>query len=249
MENVPGLMTMDGGEIFEEIKEIFSEEKNFKYGKYFLSYSIVNALDFGVPQNRKRLILIGSKNKTIDLKESIKQYNKKFNIKTQTVEDAISDLAYLNANEGDTESDYIFEAKTQYQKERRVNSLKLFNHNAFFHQDNIIKRIMKIKQNENFKVLNEDIKSVHSGSYGRLSWDKPATTITTRFDTPSTGRVIHPDLHRVLTAREAARLQSFDDNIRFFGTKSSICRQIGNAVPPLVSFGLAYIIKNELLNN
>ena len=89
---------------------------------------------------------------------------------------------------------------------------------------------------------------MHSGSYGRLEWDKPSYTITTRFDTPSAGRVIHPQLNRTITPREAARLQSFDDTFKFYGSKTSICKQIGNAVPPKLAFAIATIIKNDLRN-
>lgn len=247
MENVPGLLSMEGGEIFEEIKETFADADNFKNGKYNLSYTVVSATDFGVPQTRKRLIIIGSKAPAIDLEKAIKEYQKECNIQTTTVFDAISDLNYLNANEGAVESEYLLPAQTEYQKARRGDNKKLTNHNAFDHKKNIIERIKKIKPDQNFKHLNEEIKSVHSGSYGRLSWDKPAPTITTRFDTPSAGRVIHPELNRVLTPREAARIQSFDDDMTFYGTKSIICRQIGNAVPPLLAKGLAYIVKNKIL--
>lgn len=247
MENVPGLLTMEEGAIFDEIKSIFSDSSNFKNGQYNLSYTVVNAVDFGVPQTRKRLIIIGSKKPSIDLAQAIKDYQVECNIKPTTVADAISDLNYLNASEGDIEGEYMMSPQTEYQKDRRKKSNKLMNHNAFSHKENILERMKKIKPDQNFKSLGEDIKSIHSGAYGRLSWDKPAPTITTRFDTPSAGRVIHPVLNRVLTPREAARIQSFDDDIVFHGTKSIICRQIGNAVPPLLSKGLAYIVKNKIL--
>ena len=72
----------------------------------------------------------------------------------------------------------------------------------------------------------------------------PAPTITTRFDTPSGGRFIHPEKNRTLTPREAARIQSFPDNFVFTGSKSSICKQIGNAVPPKISYFLARLVRN-----
>ena len=95
------------------------------------------------------------------------------------------------------------------------------------------------------------IKSVHSGAYGRMKWDEPAKTIITRFDTPSSGVYIHPEQNRTITPREAARLQSFDDDYIFYGNKSTVIKQIGNAVPPLLAFYLANVIleisKGELL--
>ena len=88
----------------------------------------------------------------------------------------------------------------------------------------------------------ENIKSVHSGAYGRMRWDEPAKTIITRFDTPSSGVYIHPEQNRTITPREAARLQSFDDDYIFYGNKSSVIKQIGNAVPPLLAYYLAKVI-------
>ena len=121
------------------------------------------------------------------------------------------------------------------------------NHIATNHNKVATRRMNIILNGENYTSLNEKIKSVHSGSYGRLEKDKPATTITTRFDTPSAGKYIHPTLNRTLTPREAARIQSFPDNFIFKGNKTSICKQIGNAVPPKLAYFLAILIK-ELLN-
>ena len=72
-------------------------------------------------------------------------------------------------------------------------------------------------------------------TWGRLVWDKVSPTIDTRFDTPSNGRNSHPYLNRAITPREAARIQSFPDNFEFLGKKTEVCKQIGNAVPPLLS--------------
>ncbi len=82
-----------------------------------------------------------------------------------------------------------------------------------------------------------------SGAYGRMCWDELAKTIITRFDTPSSGVYIHPEQNRTLTPREAARIQSFDDDYIFYGNKSSVIKQIGNAVPPMLAYYLANVIK------
>ena len=89
-------------------------------------------------------------------------------------------------------------------------------------------------------------KSVHSGAYGRMDRNKPSYTITTRFDTPPVGRVTHPCLNRSITARESARLQSFDDDFIFYSSRGSIGIQIGNAVPPLLAYEIAKQIKLKL---
>ena len=107
----------------------------------------------------------------------------------------------------------------------------------------------QIAARQNYTALEEDIRSVHSGSYGRLSWDEMAPTITTRFDTPSGGRFIHPVKDRTLTPREAARIQSFPDSFVFEGGRSSVCRQIGNAVPPKLAYFLAVMMEEMLYGN
>jgi len=80
--------------------------------------------------------------------------------------------------------------------------------------------------------------------YGRLRWDKPSYTISTYFNRPGNGSYIHPIENRVLSAREAARIQSFPDSYVFCGSKTSLCKQIGNAVPPLLAYFIAKKIKN-----
>ena len=107
----------------------------------------------------------------------------------------------------------------------------------------------RIKIDENYTSLNEDIKSIHSGSYGRLNPNGIAPTITTRFDTPSGGKFIHPYQNRTISPREAARLQSFPDSFEFVGNQSSICKQIGNAVPPKLAYYLAIMIREVLNEN
>ncbi|AME11129.1 DNA (cytosine-5-)-methyltransferase [Mycoplasma mycoides subsp. mycoides] len=83
-----------------------------------------------------------------------------------------------------------------------------------------------------------------------MKWKEPSPTIDTRFDTPSNGTNSHPVLNRTITPREAARIQSFDDNFCFLGNKTEICKQIGNAVPPLLakSIGLSIIEQIKKIN-
>lgn len=89
--------------------------------------------------------------------------------------------------------------------------------------------------------------------FGRLWWDKPAVTIRTEFYKPEKGRYLHPEAHRPITHREAARLQTFPDQFQFSGSKVEIARQIGNAVPPLLAYELgqhlAKALAGELTNS
>lgn len=108
-----------------------------------------------------------------------------------------------------------------------------------------------IKQGQTMKDLPEEYhtKSVHSGAYGRMVYDKPAYTLTTRLNTPSVGRITHPTQDRTITPREAARIQSFPDDYRFIGDITSIGMQIGNAVPPLLAKAIANHIIEILEQN
>lgn len=244
MENVQGLESMNNGEILNEIINLFTNETNFKNGKYNISRKVISANQLGVPQARKRLIIIGSKFDSIDIESELEEVAKKIGIPEKvTVEEAIGDLMYLKSGEGNFESQYLNEPYTEYQRNRRKNMNTLYNHIAPKHNQIALERISKVEMGG--KLYDESIKSVHSGAYGRMDLNDVANTITTRFDTPSAGRVIHPRLNRALTHREAARLQSFDDDFIFYGNKTSIGKQIGNAVPPLVAEVLANIILDD----
>ena len=249
MENVQGLESMKDGQILKEIISLFEDENNFNNGRYYLSRKIVSADELGVPQARKRLIIIGSKFDNINIDQEIKVVKEELNIPEKvTIKDAIGDLNYLESGEGAFEVKYRYNPVSQYQIARRKNAETLYNHIGPKHNDIALDRIKRIQPGQNWRDLEErdEIKSVHSGSYGRLEWDNQSTTITTRFDTPSGGRVIHPERHRALTPREAARIQSFDDSFVFYGNKTSVGKQIGNAVPPLVAEVLANIIRNDI---
>lgn len=177
----------------------------------------------------------------IRAKDIIKQSDEKF-FDNVSVMDAISNLPRPTKNGIVENLDY----KTEYQQYLSNNG-KTFNHYPHNHTKVAIERMSKIKIDENFTSLEENIKSIHSGSYGRLNPNGFAPTVTTRFDTPSGGKFIHPFENRTLTPREAARIQSFPDSFEFVGTKSNICKQIGNAVPPKLAFYLAIMVK-EIIN-
>jgi len=131
----------------------------------------------------------------------------------------------------------------------------IFNHITYPLSELDMKMILAVPQGGNWKNIPLNVPSKRleqirkSGGrttlYGRLSWNKPSFTITTYFNRPGNGTYIHPEQNRLISAREAARLQSFPDNFIFSGTKGSLCIQIGNAVPPLLAYFLGKKIKEQ----
>lgn len=237
MENVPMILSDSNGffkdTIIEELWKLW----------YNINYWILNAADFWVPQNRKRAIFIGTLNKNIE-------YIKSLNLgKKVTVWDAISDLAYLASWEWKFESEYQKKIQSEYQEKMRKNSKKLYNHIATKHSEIAIERLKKIPPEKWKEFLNEKISSTFWQTWWRLEKDNQSPTIVTRFDTPSNGKNSHPFLHRAITPREAARLQSFPDTFIFYGNKSSVIKQIWNAVPPLLWKAIAEHIKKFYYEN
>ena len=248
LENVKGILSKDNGAIFREVVDAFGNPKNFDGDKYYLHYKVCKAVDYGIPQRRERVVIIGMLNKDFDMNELFDITKKEMDnidnyfFSPVTLRDAISDFP-------EPTSDGIVHLKktiSYYQRCLRNEDGIVTNHNASNHNALAIKRMKKVSSGENWTVLNEDIHSVHSGAYGRLEWDMPTMTITTRFDTPAGGRFIHPEANRTLTPREAARVQSFPDSFKFLGNKTCICKQIGNAVPPKLSFFIANVVKKML---
>lgn len=235
MENVPNLLTNEGGAFKREIMELFEALG------YSVSANVLNASDFGVPQNRRRAIIIGKLGgEIVHPPEPIKT--------TTTVWDAISDLAFLESGEGFSPTQYPIDAESEYQTQLRADSSQLYNHVATRHTSLALERLALIPHNCTTKVLPEEhrTKSIYSGTWTRMDSNGRATTITTRFDTPSSGQFSHPYLDRAITVREAARLQSFPDSFIFTGPKSSQMKQVGNAVPPLLSRAIAEKISIDM---
>ncbi|MFP6065433.1 DNA cytosine methyltransferase [Helicobacter pylori] len=166
----------------------------------------------------------------------------------ENVQDAISDLAYLCSNEGAFESDYLNPIQSSYQALMRKDSPKLYNHQATNHSQAALEKLKLINKEQGKECLPKNLhgKQQFKSTWGRLNWNKISPTIDTRFDTPSNGTNSHPKLHRSITPREAARIQSFSDNYIFYGNKTSVCKQIGNAVPPLLALALGKAILKSL---
>ena len=228
-ENVKGLFSYKKGNIFYQLQEIFE-----KIG-YELSINLVNALNYGVPQSRERIFIIGYK-KGLNYSFPKSSHAKKTIRKPVTISDAISDLPKIKNNENSAK--YLSKPKTNYQKLMRKNAPdNLMDHKSSKHSENLVTIMSYLPEGGLKKDLPFEIrpKSGYANSYGRLWWNKPATTITRNFGTPSSARCIHPKIDRALTTREGARLQSFPDRYQFFGSRAKKNLQIGNAVPPLLA--------------
>lgn len=234
LENVPNIITTSNGFFKDQIIQAFS-----KLG-YDITYGILNASHYGVPQDRRRAIFLGqlgTREVTLpqpsDTRTSIK--------------DAIYDLPFIKSGEGEEVSSYDKAPITAYQKLLRGECSVLHNHVATNHNATALRRLALIPKGGGRDSLPKDelTKSIYSGTWSRMVEDDISVTITTRFDTPSSGRFTHPILNRCITTREAARIQSFPDSFVFYGTKTCQMKQVGNAVPPLLAKAIAMQIKQN----
>ena len=146
---------------------------------------------------------------------------------------------------GETSNRYTSAPETKYQIDRRRDTKDLKLHIATKHSDKMMEIIKHSGKNIHC-IPKHLITSGFSSCYSRLDADEPSVTITVNFVHPASNRCIHPVLNRALTPREGARLQSFDDNFEFFGSRTQITKQIGNAVPPLLGKAIADTIAGTL---
>jgi len=240
IENVPGLLSMKRGNIIQRVLTFIEDELH-----YHPVCEVLNAADYGVPQLRKRVFIVALNNNRTFLfpKPTHKEPN------YLTVEDAISDLPSLKASQGADEQPYPSPPNTHYQMARRHNSRILHDHVAINHSKLIQQRIQLIPEGGNHADLppSLQLQSGYPNIYGRLEWHQPSSTLTGNCGCVSApGRFIHPIDHRVLTVREAARIQSFDDHYRFFGSRTMKYKLIGDAVPPLLANALATQLRTYL---
>lgn len=214
IENVPGLETKKGSPLHQ-----FKKALN-KHG-YVLAHTILNAKYFGVPQNRRRFVLIASRlNSSISLP---KQICKKENL--VTVREAIGNYNQFPKIVAGTQDNTSF-----LHDSSRLSDLNL-------------KRVKRTPKNGGSRFawakdpeLQLECHKMHDGHYdvyGRMAWEKQSPTITTRFSYTSTGRFSHPEQDRAISLREGATLQSFPLDYTFYSSnKGTIATMIGNAVPP-----------------
>jgi len=159
-----------------------------------------------------------------------------------TVGEAIDDLPNLEAGEGNQETILTNEPTSEYQRVLRRDEARLFNHIAPNHSPEMIAAISSLKPGDTPQEMAAHPlrrKDYFRGAYARLDPHQPAMTITTQTQNPGSGRFTHYRDNRVITVREVARIQSFPDNFRFFGSQAVQRRHVGNAVPPFLAQAIA----------
>ena len=236
MENVPGLVSMANGTIKDAVIEDFSSRG------YNVTWKILSADDYGVPQHRRRVFFIGL-NKNVFGQKSF-EFPKPFETSKVSCKDAISDLDFISDEVALADaSEYRLPPQCEYQKKMRKGSDVLWNHVATIHSQRTKEIIALVPDGGNYQSLPKELWGTRKVNiaWTRMDSQKPCFTIDTGHN-----HHFHYKENRVPTARESARIQSFPDSFRFLGIKTSQLKQVGNAVPPLLSEAIALQIKEYL---
>lgn len=242
-ENVKGFISFARGKLVSELIE------NLESAGYEVNYGILNAKNFAVPQNRERFILIASLGQRIYLPKGNYTKRKKY----WTFEEATSDLPVVRA--GEVSNYYASEPQNELQTFYRMNNpRRLTLHESPKYSLKLLKMMEYIPEGKSAHAVIERIPpeyrptSGYGNTYARIRRNEVAPTITRNFSVPSSQNCIHPYLNRALTPREAIRIQSFPDDYPFevIKRKTALREVIGNAVPPLMSFGIALKILGAL---
>lgn len=217
-------------------------------------FSVLNAVDFGVPQTRYRFFLLGVRadlipSKNVDLDQYLEKSMEKNPV---TVEDAIGDLPELHNGEKWAGNSYNPNSNTFVQHMRKfMNNSELNDHFTTNHADYVIERYKKIPEGGNWESIKElmsnysKIDNTHSNIYRRLMRNAPAITISHY----RKSMIIHPTQDRGLSFREACRLQSFPDWYQFCGRIDNRQQQLANAVPPLLASKIANAVASYWLDH
>lgn len=231
MENVPNLASMEQGRLLQAI------ERDFEDLGYTLAKQVLLASDFGVPQNRRRLFLVGSL-----IGESFQ-----FPTPTHPTQDekitcgqAMDDLPEGSVDNG---APYGIRPHSYYQEQMRQGSPGIFNHEVTKHSEKTVSTIALVPDGGNYKDLPEHLQSTRKVNiaWTRYSRYRPSLTIDTGHR-----HHFHYEFNRIPTVRESARLQSFSDTFIFKGSKTSQYKQVGNAVPPLLARALGQAVRDHL---
>lgn len=223
IENVPGLISLFSGEVKDNIIKIFSQMG------YEVKYKILCAADYGVPQNRKRVVFVGVKgNNSYEYPEVQSEQ--------VTCEMALSDLPPLIDELGEEVQSYTMPPQNAYQNIMRKKSHYVYNHVAALHSEKVQHIISLVPDGGNYKNLPAEFRESRNFhvAWTRFNSQKPAPTIDTGHR-----HHFHYKYNRVPTVRECARLQSFPDDFIFLGNKTQQFRQVGNAVPPIMAERIA----------
>lgn len=243
IENVPQIITKNGGYAKNRITEIFTERG------YFVTNAILDASDYGVPQKRLRNFFIITKGNKFDLSRIVKSDAQ------ITVRDAIGELYQFEGTSAEFRELHLA-PDTPYRTYLRAKNNLVVNHDIHYPAEIQQKRISYVPQGGNWRDVPEELwetnrttnsgrKNRHSSAYKRLKEDDLSVTIDAG---NQHSNYYHPIFHRLPTVREAARLQSFPDSFVFEGIMTEQYLQVGNAVPPLMARSIADAIK-ELFEN
>ena len=226
IENVRGMAGLYQGKVLKDIATQFE-----KVG-YTVEHKILNAADFGVPQVRHRLFIVGVKKEFERFIFPEPTHGKQNWV---TCEKAISDLPTLENDLGSNESNYQLEPVSDYQRKIRGSCSVLYNHLGTRHTEHVKSVIAQVPEGGNHKDLPPGVGDSRkfNEAWTRYHSQRPSRTIDTGHRNH-----FHYRWNRVPTVRENARLQSFKDEFEFLGTKTQQNRQVGNAVPPLLAQAL-----------
>lgn len=221
MENVPNMASMGKGAILR------ASIAEFEALGYSTHHAVLKASDFGVPQNRRRLFLVGNRHGAhVDFPTPTTSSS------PVTTSDGISDLPEQSVADGTHNPE---PPKSAYQELMRSISSEIWNHTITQHTEKTRAIISLVPDGGNYKDLPEDLRETRrvNIAWTRFSSARPSFTIDTGHR-----HHFHYRWNRIPTVRESARLQSFPDHFHFFGTKTGQYKQVGNAVPPLLSAAL-----------
>lgn len=238
IENVRGILTRDNGYAKERITSLLKEQG------YELNMQVLDASEYGVPQNRKRAIMVGIRQ---DFLAKVFDFDKLHKEPKVTVYEALSDLY---GEEQDLMNSCRVEpvATCKYQEYLKEDSKYVYDHEIHYPAQKVQERISYVPQGGNWADVPEHLwpscrKNRHSSAYKRLKEDDQSCTIDTG---NAHSNYFHPLYNRIPSIRESARLQSFPDRFHFMGHRGSRYKQVGNAVPPLLAKAVADAIMSYL---
>lgn len=247
-ENVKGLLSMQKGELIRTIISLFESIG------YHMQKRVLNAADYGTPQTRERVILVGTLDKRPFIYPKPTHYNPELGIPVDkklkpyiTLGEALGDLPSMQT--GEQRFQYASEPQNDYQRLMRANaSSEIQEHEVPKNGAKLIALMKALPDGGSPKDIPEELRpsSGFANCYCRLWWNRPSTTITRNFGCVSSTRCVHPRDPRPLSTREAARLQGFPDDYIFCGKREDKHLQIGNAVPTFLSGAIKDSVKSYL---